>query len=43
MVLVGNKADDEKNRGNVNGDDIFDVADVLKIMRYLSGKISSLD
>lgn len=35
--------EDEKNRGIVKRDDIFDVADVLKIMRYLYEKISSLD
>ena len=33
----------EENRGIVNKDDIFDVADVLKITRYLSEKISILD
>lgn len=35
--------EDEQNRGIVNKDDIFDVANVLKIMKYLSEKISSLD
>lgn len=39
----GTLTEDEENIGNVNGDDIFDVADVLKIMRYLSGKINSLN
>ena len=35
--------EDEQNRGIVKRDDIFDVANVLKIMKYLSEKISSLD
>ena len=38
----GTLTDEEKIIGNVNDDSIFDVADVIKIMRYLSGKISSL-
>ena len=38
----GTLTDEEKNIGNVNYDNIFDVADIIKIMRYLSGKVASL-
>ena len=34
---------EEKEIGNVNGDSIFNINDIIKIMKYIVGKISTLN
>lgn len=39
----GTLTDKEKNIGNVNGDTVFNINDINKLLRFLVGKISTLD